>query len=97
MSSLSAGDGTILLGDAAKVISRRLREQDSIYMLAPTCFCAVLPGADMPVADKLFQPASTKDWPTPQAPAIAFPSKWKLSIIQTTLPAPPNLSKPSCP
>jgi hypothetical protein len=44
---LPAGDGTVLLGDAAKVISRRLREQDSIYMLAPTCFCTVLPGADM--------------------------------------------------
>ncbi len=44
---LPAGDGTVLLGDAAKVISRRLREQDSIYMLAQTCFCTVLPGADM--------------------------------------------------
>ena len=47
----AAGDGTILLGDAAKVISRRLREQDSVYILTPTCFCAVLPGADMPVAE----------------------------------------------
>jgi hypothetical protein len=44
-----AGEGTVLLGDAAKVISRRLREQDSIYMLGPTCFCTVLPGADMSV------------------------------------------------
>jgi GGDEF domain-containing protein len=48
----AVGDGTILLGDAAKVISRRLREQDSIYMLAPTCFCAVLPGADTPIAER---------------------------------------------
>jgi GGDEF domain-containing protein len=47
---LPPGDGTILLGDAAKVISRRLREQDSIYMLGSSCFCAVLPGADMPTA-----------------------------------------------
>jgi GGDEF domain-containing protein len=48
----ATGDGTILLGDAAKVISRRLREQDSIYMLAPTCFCAVLPGADTSIAQR---------------------------------------------
>lgn len=47
---LPVGDGTILLGDAAKVISRRLREQDSIYVVGPACFCAVLPGADMTVA-----------------------------------------------
>ena len=42
----ATGEGTTLLGDAAKVIARRLREQDSIYMLAPTCFGVVLPGAD---------------------------------------------------
>jgi GGDEF domain-containing protein len=46
------GDGTVLLGDAAKVISRRLREQDSIYMLGQSCFCAILPGEDMPGAQQ---------------------------------------------
>ncbi len=31
------------MGDASKVISRRMREQDSIYILAPACFGVVLP------------------------------------------------------
>ena len=41
------------LGDAAKVISRRMREQDSIYMLAPACFGAVLPGVDLSNAERV--------------------------------------------
>jgi GGDEF domain-containing protein len=41
------------LGDAAKVISRKLREQDSIYILAPACFGAVLPGADVSNAERV--------------------------------------------
>lgn len=39
------------LGDAAKVISRRMREQDSIYILAPACFGVVLPGVDLTNAE----------------------------------------------
>ncbi len=39
-----------LLGDAAKVISRKLREQDSIYILAAGCFGVVLPGTDVAFA-----------------------------------------------
>jgi GGDEF domain-containing protein len=42
--------GNSLLADAAKVISRKLRDDDSIYILAPGCFCAVLPDADMAFA-----------------------------------------------
>src|SRR5690348_9309788 len=41
------------LGDAAKVISRRMREQDSIYILAPACFGAVLPGVDLITAERV--------------------------------------------
>lgn len=41
------------LGDAAKVISRRMREQDSIYILAPACFGAVLPGVDVSNAERV--------------------------------------------
>jgi hypothetical protein len=43
-----------LLADAAKVISRRLRDHDSIYILAPGCFCAVLPGADVAFAQDIY-------------------------------------------
>jgi GGDEF domain-containing protein len=41
------------LGDAAKVIARKLREQDSIYTLAPACFGAVLPGVDLATAQRV--------------------------------------------
>ena len=34
------------LGDAAKAISRKLREQDSIYLLAYGHFGVILPGLD---------------------------------------------------
>ncbi len=43
-----------LMGDAAKVISRKLREQDSIYILGATCFGAVLPGADLDFARRVY-------------------------------------------
>jgi GGDEF domain-containing protein len=35
-----------VLGDAAKAISRKLREQDSIYLLAAAHFGVILPGVD---------------------------------------------------
>lgn len=41
------------LGDAAKVIGRKMREQDSIYILAPACFGAVLPGVDLGTAERV--------------------------------------------
>jgi GGDEF domain-containing protein len=41
------------LGDAAKVIARKMREQDSIYILAPACFGAVLPGVDLSTAERV--------------------------------------------
>jgi GGDEF domain-containing protein len=41
---------TSILGDAAKAISRKLRDQDSIYVLGGTCFGAVLPGVEATVA-----------------------------------------------
>jgi GGDEF domain-containing protein len=39
-----------ILGDAAKTISRKLRDQDSLYVLAPASFCAVLPGVEFSAA-----------------------------------------------
>jgi hypothetical protein len=41
------------LSDAAKVVSRKLRERDSMFVLGPACVGAVLPGADMQVAQGL--------------------------------------------
>jgi hypothetical protein len=34
-----------ILGDAAKAIARKLRDQDSLYVFGAACFGAVLPGA----------------------------------------------------
>lgn len=45
----SAAKGAIL-GDAAKAIARKLREQDSIYLLGPACFGAILPGVEASAA-----------------------------------------------
>jgi hypothetical protein len=42
-----------ILGDAAKVISRKLREQDSLYVLGAACFGAILPGLEASVARAL--------------------------------------------
>ena len=39
-----------ILGDAARAISRKLRDQDSLYVLGGACFGAVLPGADATAA-----------------------------------------------
>jgi len=42
-----------ILGDAAKAISRKLREQDSIYVLAPACFGVILPALEASTARAL--------------------------------------------
>lgn len=49
----SPSETSSALGDAAKVIARKLREQDSIYILAPACFGAVLPGVDAETAQRV--------------------------------------------
>ncbi len=41
------------LGDAAKAISRRLREQDSIYNLRPGFFGVILPGVDQAATERV--------------------------------------------
>ena len=45
--------GTSVLGDAAKAISRKLREQDSIYMLRPAHFGAILPGVNQKAVEQV--------------------------------------------
>jgi GGDEF domain-containing protein len=49
----SPSETAAALGDAAKVIARKLREQDSVYILAPACFGAVLPGVDLSTAERV--------------------------------------------
>jgi GGDEF domain-containing protein len=49
----SPSETSSALGDAAKVIARKVREEDSIYILAPACFGAVLPGADLSAAQRV--------------------------------------------
>ena len=47
------GVSMAVLGDAAKAISRRLREEDSIYILRPGHFGVILPGVDQSGAKKV--------------------------------------------
>jgi GGDEF domain-containing protein len=49
----SPSETSSALGDAAKVIARKMREQDSIYILAPACFGVVLPGVDLETAERV--------------------------------------------
>jgi GGDEF domain-containing protein len=42
-----------ILGDAAKAISRKLREQDSLYVLGTSCFGAILPALEASAARAL--------------------------------------------
>jgi GGDEF domain-containing protein len=41
------------LGDAAKAIARKLREQDSVYLLAYGAFGVILPSLDRPAAQRV--------------------------------------------
>lgn len=52
VASSSAGKASIL-GDAAKAISRKLREQDSLYVLNATCFGVILPALEASAARAL--------------------------------------------
>ena len=42
-----------LLSDAAKAISRKLRGEDSLYVLRPHCFGTILPTVSRPVAERI--------------------------------------------
>lgn len=42
-----------LLSDAAKAISRKLRGEDSIYVLRPHCFGTILPSVTRPIAERI--------------------------------------------
>ena len=44
---------TATLGDAAKAVSRKLREEDSIYILSPGFLGVILPGADQKAAQRV--------------------------------------------
>jgi hypothetical protein len=46
----SAAGKASMLGDAAKAISRKLREQDSLYVLSPACFGVILPALEASAA-----------------------------------------------
>jgi len=45
--------GMSVLGDAAKALARKLREEDSIYHLKPGFFGLILPGVDLSIAHRV--------------------------------------------
>jgi GGDEF domain-containing protein len=50
---LAAGGGGAILGDAAKVLIRRLRREDSMYLFRPFVFGVVLPGLSGEIANRV--------------------------------------------
>jgi hypothetical protein len=46
---------TAAVGDAAKAIARKLRKQDSLYLLGTATFAVILPGVNPGVAQKISQ------------------------------------------
>src|ERR1700722_2515512 len=47
------GMGLAMLGDAAKAASRKLREEDSLYLLRPSFFGVILPGVGLESAARV--------------------------------------------
>lgn len=44
---------TSAVGDAAKALARKLRKQDSMYLLGPAAFAVILPGVNPALAQKI--------------------------------------------
>jgi GGDEF domain-containing protein len=71
------------LGDAAKAISRKLREQDSIFILRPSYFGVILPGIDQKgvqrvvakIAEGLPDAAGVSDRFSFKIEAISYPEQ----------------------
>lgn len=53
LSAADASDAASAPGDAAKAISRKLREEDSIYVLSPGYFGVILPGIGTAIAQRV--------------------------------------------
>ena len=75
--------GLSALGDAAKAVSRKLREQDSIFILRPAYFGAILPGVDKAgvqrysarIAEGLSDAAGASDRFSFKIDAISYPEQ----------------------
>jgi GGDEF domain-containing protein len=75
--------GTSALGDAAKAVSRKLREQDSIFILRPSFFGVILPGAGLAgvqrfsarIAEGLSDAAGASDRFSFKIEAISYPEQ----------------------
>jgi GGDEF domain-containing protein len=77
------GLGLSVLGDAAKTISRKLREEDSIFILRPAFFGVILPGIGQSeakrysgrIADGLSDAAGASDRFSFKIEAISYPEQ----------------------
>jgi len=75
--------GTSALGDAAKAISRKLREQDSTFILGPAFFGVILPGVGQAgvqrvitrIAEGLSDAAGASDRFSYKIDAISYPEQ----------------------
>ena len=78
--------GMSALGDAARAVSRKLREQDSIFILRPAFFGVILPGVGQAGVQKITGRIA-EGFPTRRERAIAFRSRSSRSAIPSRLPA----------
>lgn len=75
--------GLSALGDAARAVSRKLREQDSIFILRPAYFGVILPGVDRAgvqrfsarIAEGLSDAAGANDRFSYKIDAISYPEQ----------------------
>jgi GGDEF domain-containing protein len=75
--------GVSVLGDAARAISRKLREQDSVYILRPAFFGVILPGVGQEtvkrvsarLAEGLLDAAGANDRFSYKIDAISYPEQ----------------------
>lgn len=75
--------GTSVVGDAAKAISRKLRDQDSVFLLRPAYFGVILPGSGQPgartsvarIAEGLSDAAGANDRFTFKIESISYPEQ----------------------
>jgi len=96
---VTSSEGTAVFSTAAKDLSRKLRQQDSIYKLTPACLGIVLPNIDMAGATRISECMADGLSKTPGAgskfshtisivnyPTHALSASKLLQVVQTLMP-----------
>jgi hypothetical protein len=76
--SSNSTEGLSILGDAAKAMARKLRNQDSIYLLGRASFGAVLPGVELQAAKGISARVAEG---LSDAAGVSNRFSWKIDIV----------------